>query len=127
MRLQLDDEVDVVVGRPCALERRFDDRAVLVARHPAAALLDALDGMGDGRRIAVAGPARAAPAPYSAAAMSTGARDSVTRAFSFRFSFFVLPSVYVLLRARAASRLQLICAFGSAFFTLLNPCSESCV
>ena len=46
-RLELDDEVDVVVGRPRALERRLDDGAVLVARHPAAALLDALDGMGN--------------------------------------------------------------------------------
>ena len=50
-RLQLDDEVDVVVGRPGALERRLDDGAVLVARHPAAALLDALDGLRDRRRI----------------------------------------------------------------------------
>ena len=50
-RLELDDEVDVVVGRPRALERRLDDGAVLVARDPAAALLDALDGIGDGGRI----------------------------------------------------------------------------
>ena len=57
-RLELDDEVDVVVGRPRALERRFDDDAVLVARDPAASLLDALDGMRDRRRILLPGLCR---------------------------------------------------------------------
>ena len=59
-RLELDDEVDVVVGRPRPLERRFDDDAVLVARDRAASLLDALDGMSDGRRILLPG---AVPSP----------------------------------------------------------------
>ena len=134
-RLQLDDEVDVVVCCPGAFERRFDDRTVFVARHPSAALLDSFDGIGDSWRILRArlrcdvirrqGGHRCHQRHNRASYLSNflschvSSLPSCLRAFVVRGFVSSCLRGYVLRRARPASRLQLMAAFGSALLMLL--------
>ena len=110
-RLELDDEVDVVVGRPRPLERHFRRCCRrLIAHDQAASLLRCADG--SARRqaspAALGATVRAQPwAPQAAAGRQE--QSGKNRGMTHR----PMSSA----ASRAASRLQLISVFGCAFLT----------